>query len=636
METHLKIVVDKDSADYRRLGANSLWTYIEEHVIRCFGPLAVVIKGKLTYDTYLKQCYVKDFGKHGDEKTVLRRLEELIKKQDLNFYSDIKDWIDQKRYYFEKSVGYHEKFRITEWEDSSFPRMLCGRKGSGKTTLMLFGKSDIEDRSNFKCIYVCLANPAPHLDDVWSTIKTAIIHRLDDLTLELCTKAKISEMDMVIQRHKRQWKLIDAYPVPEEPRDIVYLKRKARDEQLKELSKSKYEVEFISYFQDTIQFLKESFNVKLIVMIDDVDRLRSDETAKDVCDRARGLAMELGIVPVAVSIREETMAKLSDVGSFAARIPVIPPSFSRVLRSRLEIFLNDFKFRDDAQSQKSGYNVDKAKTFVKHIIESILQKDVYANLIAYHYDLDILLDVVRCLIQSPFIEPEYVLGLYKTGEKIPWHIVLDSMQRFQYRNFYDENSFLLNVFDNNESPATMSNTLIRVRLLQVIRHAFKGLQKPMQTAEIYTGMQELGYVKRAVILALEAFARQRLIVTWRMRNAFREDVRDILPQSIIVYYLDSLIYNYRYLQNVLPVTHMNFYVPMDIVEIVKPIVGEKLKLTDKILMKFIDFVRECEESEMVLLKDKVLFKEITRGEVLSNVMKTRLEQEILYMKKLAS
>ena len=113
-----------------------------------------------------------------------------------------------------------------------------------------------------------------------------------------------------------------------------------------------------------------------------------------------------------------------------------------------------------------------------------------------------------------------LLDQCKRGQGIPWHIILDSMQRFQYRNFYDENSFLLNVFDNDESPATMSNALVRVRLLQVIRYRFKGLYKPVQLGEIYADMQELGYHKQAVVLALEAFARQRLIVTWANAQCF--------------------------------------------------------------------------------------------------------------------
>ena len=636
METDLKVAVDKDSADYRRLGANSLWPHIQEHVERCFGPLASVVKEQLKYNPYLRQCYVRDFGKHEDERPVLERLKKLILPKDWGFYDEIEKWIGKKPRYFEALLGaggYPDNFRPTEWEELHYPRMLCGKKGSGKTTLLLFAKDDIEEHTSTNCVYVCLADSPASLGEAWSAITRKIIQYLDQLTLQVCARDAISPKDMVVQRHERQWRLIDAYPDPRDSPKDANDKRRARDGLMKELTKSKYGVEFIPYVRDTVEFLEKACHVKLVFMIDDIDRLQSEEVARDVCDRARGLARDLGTIPVIVSIREETMAKLSDVSSFATRISIIPPSFSRVLQSRLEVFLNDFKFGDDARAQKAGYDTDKAKTFVKHIIESILQRETYTNLIAYHYDLDILLDLVRCLLKSPFLETEYVLDLHGKGQRVPWHVVLDTMQRFQYQHFYEENSFLLNVFDNDESPATMSNTLIRIRLLQVLRYRFKGIRKPIQLGEIYADLEMLGYDKQAVLSALGALARQRLIVTSRIRNAFSEEVRNVLPEPTIVYYLDSLIYNYRYLQNVLPVTHVPFDVPMDLVDIVKPIAGEKLKLVDRMLIRFVGFVRECEGYERKRLKDAALFKEIAREETLSAIMEAHLAQEIQHMKE---
>jgi len=614
------------------LAPNPLWQHIQEHVERCFGPLAVVIKGMLAYNPYLTQCYIKDFGSHEDERVVLQRLQTLIQQKDIDFYSDIKDWVDQNRRYFEGAIGVSEDLRPTEWPDLHYPRMLCGPKGSGKTTLMLFTKSEIDQRNNYECIYLCLANPAPDVTDAWSAVKIALVHELDNLTLLLAKNHGLSQRDMVIARHERQWRLVDAYPDPNDLPSEADLKRTARDELLRGLSTSKYDVEFIPYLQDTIGFLEKTFGVRLVLMIDDVDRLQSDETARVVCDRARALTTQLGTVAVLVSIREETMAKLSDVSSFATRISIIPPSFSRVLQKRLDVFESDFRLANEAVAKKNGYDSDTAKTFVRHIVASILQTETYANLIAYHYDLDILLGVVRCVIKSPFLQPEYVIKLQERSQRIPWHILLDTMQRFQYKNFYDENSFVLNVFDNDLAPATMSNALIRFRLLQVIRHRFKGLYTPIQLGEIYTDMQELGYGKPAVIAALGALARQRLVVTSRMRNLFVADVRDILPQPTIAYYLNSLVFSYRYLQNVLPVTHVPFDVPMDIVEVAAPVMGEKLKVVSRMLMRFVGFLKECEEAESRGVQNEALFKEVTREEVLSETLEARLRQEIQVMK----
>ena len=630
METNLEISVVKDLADYRRLDPNSLWQYIREDIEDYyFGALAHIVRGKLVNDTYLKSCYIEDFADHRDEVKYSRQFEELV-KQNINFYSDIKSWLDKKQPYMASKMGLLDSLNPNEWKSLTQPRMLCGRISSGKTTLLMHTKSDIEKKSKTICLFVHLANTAPELDDPWSYCKTKIIQQLDNLAREYRTRDGMSDKDMVIKRHERIWRDIDAYPDENDSSTEAELKRSARDNILNKLFDSKYTFEFTQYFLDTIEFLEKSFNLKVVVMIDDVDRLQSEEVAKEICERAKGLAGELGVVPILVSIREETMVKLSDIG-FASRYSIIPPSFSKVLSKRLEVFLEDFQM-DDATIQKSGYDTDEVKTFVKHVVESVLETATYVNLIAYHYEVDTLLDVVRCLIGSPFIEPKYVRDLYKKKEKIPWHIVLDSMQRFQYKNFYDENSFILNMFDNDQIPATMSNALIRCRLLQILRYRFKGLNTLVPLGEIYSDMKELGYNREAVQFALRAFARQRLIMTRRQYNAFEVDVRDMLLEPTIVYYLDSLIFSYRYLQNILPVTHIPFYIPPDIIEATEPIAGEKLKLVSELIMKFVSFIRECEKNEKGHVQNEVLFKEVTRDETLSNIMETKLKREISRMK----
>jgi hypothetical protein len=72
---------------------------------------------------------------------------------------------------------------------------------------------------------------------------------------------------------------------------------------------------------------------------------------------------------------------------------------------------------------------------------------------------------------------------------------------------------------------------------------------------------------------------------------------------------------------------------MDLVDIVKPIAGEKLKLVDRMLIRFVGFVRECEGYERKRLKDAALFKEIAREETLSAIMEAHLAQEIQHMKE---
>ncbi len=610
-----------------------MWEYIQEDIDHFFGPLAVVARGQLEHDSLLRDCYVKDFAEHGDEKLALRHLDNLLEEDDINFYSEIQGWVAGKRHIVEGiiGIGHYDEFDPTSWQTPHYPRMLCGMKGCGKTTLHLFTKSTVEEQPGFKYIFVTVATPTFGGSDPLSFVTDQIIQQIDQLTLDLCKENGISEKDMVIRRYESLWRSHNCYPDPE---DIFFesrRKKRLRDKLLLRRYESRHGVEFMPYLTDTIKFLKVSLSTNLVIVVDDVDRLPSIEEARAICTRTRTLARELLDTPVMISIREETIAKLSDMNSSATvtRMSIIPPSFLKVIQKRQDIFNEKFRM-DNSIAERTGYNTDKVKIIVKHIVESVLTPKTYANLVAYHYDLDILLDVVRCLIKSPFLEPKFVLNLYNQNNLIPWHIILDSIQRFQYKNFYDENSFILNIFNNNENSVTLLNTIIRVRLLQLLRHL--GVNE-LRTDKIYTYMQQLGYNINAVTLALKAFARQRLILTWQQYNSFSPNtVPEILPQKTIIYYLDSLMYSYRYLQNILPVTYINFDIPMDIVEVGAVFMGEKLAELSNLLMKFVEFIRICEEEEEKLVKDKELFKAITREQTLSDVMKGKLEGEICAMK----
>jgi len=265
-----------------------------------------------------------------------------------------------------------------------------------------------------------------------------------------------------------------------------------------------------------------------------------------------------------------------------------------------------------------------------------LEKQTYANLIAYRYEMDFLLDAFRCVISSPFIDPKTVAKEYKTKKtKVPWHVILDSLQRYHYVNFYTENSFFLNVFDNDETLPTTKNTLIRVRLMQVLSHLFQGRNIKCSVGKIYAYMKQIGYPREQVIRALKAFAKQRLIITWKKYNSFdEEDVTEILISFAIAYYLRELIFRYRYLQNILPVTHIPFGIPIEFVSLIGPILNDKKKAISKLIKDFINYIKDCEDEEAKDVKDvmdKHIFKEITKNVVLSNKMKYEIDKEIKCM-----
>ena len=73
--------------------------------------------------------------------------------------------------------------------------------------------------------------------------------------------------------------------------------------------KLKYSHEFDIYLQDSIDYMRDILEKKVVIIIDDLDHLESDVVAKDVCALADKIATSLGDTPVLVSIREETLAK---------------------------------------------------------------------------------------------------------------------------------------------------------------------------------------------------------------------------------------------------------------------------------------------------------------------------------------
>jgi hypothetical protein len=624
----LTAAVDKDSADYLRTGYNTLWDCIRESVVPIFGPLAAYAAGRIQNDEYLTSCYIQDFADHSDEKRILGEMASLIAAPDLTgFYSDFRLWVEKHRRYLEGTLGHYGDFKLVDPVASLRPRMLCGRRGSGKTSLLLFATKEAEGAGNLLPVFINLTSPSPSIPDPLQLLPTEIIHAVDSLIVSEARRLGMSDDSRIQACFEETWHLHACYPSGADNSETLARKQRDRAELMRILATQKYTHDFIPYLKQCVEFLAKQCKKSLVLIIDDVDRLDSHIIASAICHRAIYIAGSLS-VPVIVSIREETLGKLADVPG-VARNHVIPPSFGKALRRRLEVFIERFRMPVESE-QKCGYSTEAGRTFVEHIVNSVLRQDVYANLVAFHYDLDILLDIVRCLISSSYLEPQYVLHLAKCNEAIPWHVILNCMQLYVYRNFYDENSFLLNMYDNDErDPQYLqrTNSLVRIRLLQLLRHEYPGMDKYLSVGKLLRCMKQLGYSQAVVVRALQAFARHRLIVTGRHRNSFSDDVDSIGVERTVVYYLDHLIYTYRYIQNILAVTPVDFSIGPDLIHRIDAVSGDLLQATHGAIDKFILFIAAAEQGENALPRDRTFFAKVTRGEQLSVTLKRRIEVE---------
>lgn len=632
--------VPYESSMYRRCQSNSLFELIDEELASYFGPIVIMIKGSIMVNPLLYDCYIRDFVNHRNERELIHNLDTLY-GPDISFYSDIKKWIDGQSNIVHSLLGISDEIYPLEWSDPHYPRVLCGPKGCGKTTHLLFTKTKIENNEKISnkchCIYIRLPTRSfGEADNPEIYIRDEIIHKIDDVVLINCEMRGISQDRMNLDRFERFWKHHSIWEEESDDKRTKSFKKVQRYKLLVRLHQNKYKHEFDTYLLDSLNYIEKELEIKLVIMIDDVDRLESLNVARKIVDNTKALARKLGTVPVIISAREETVALLNDSDVYAYKLPIIPPSFSNVINKRRNKFIKDFKLGEEKRIKAEDYDLSekKIKDYIDLICDSILAEPTYTRLASFHYDLDILLDIFRCIATSPFIQHTYLDELIQEHSLIPWNVILDSMQRYYYINFYQENSFILNLFDNMKRPASKKNALIRIRLLQVLQHRFAGINEPIKTTYIYEDMCSLGYRKKDVINALSAFASQRLIATGRYHNKFEErSTLEIIPHRAIIFYLNYLIKNYRYIQNILPVTPVPFSMPLDITESFSPLSSTaQLKVIDKLIFRFIDFIKECEKSEQEKIVDISLFNEVTRELVLSNEIRKSIIKNIDLMK----
>ncbi len=140
MSDEFKIAINKDDLAYMRKEENPIWKSNRQLLSGYFGPLVKLVKGKILYDPYLTDCYVRDFMNHSCEKGLIGYIENML-GDDIKYYSPLKELVDKNIHYVHNLLGSADEFDPTSWKDTENPRILCGPKASGKTTLLLFTNS---------------------------------------------------------------------------------------------------------------------------------------------------------------------------------------------------------------------------------------------------------------------------------------------------------------------------------------------------------------------------------------------------------------------------------------------------------------------------------------------------------------
>ncbi len=102
--------------------------------------------------------------------------------------------------------------------------------------------------------------------------------------------------------------------------------------------------------------------------------------------------------------------------------------------------------------------------------------------------------------------------------------------------------------------------------------------------------------------------------------------------TVVVWYLECLMSDYRYLQNCVKVTPIDFTYPSDLINEGPELSMDELKRTDDVLRKFVEFVGRCEAEEKPQVKDQTLYSEITEGNTLEVTLRSGIQKAVGRMK----
>lgn len=642
--------------------AHGLWTEdVHRLVKRYFGALPLDLSS--VQDMNLPACdgysdsltsttneifhkvYIVDTNDHSDEREELAAgaISSFISPDHIHCYAEIQKWTEEGsiRTYdgTMNKVLYDEfpvKFRLIK-DPGEAGCVLCGRRGSGKTSKIKYNIDCYERENLFTFIAIKMDRQLLAEKNPKEYFQILLIWQTDQLVKYFADKASIDYDKQVLERFSDYWQgtVGNCWPDDMDSAKRLEEKRQRRDTFMSYLAQSKFSNEFIPYMKSSVRYLEKLTAHPVILVVDDIDHLESHKEARDIFESAVSLRGELKR-PLLISVREETIPKLRAKPVFEGllRVHIVPPSLKKVLQQRLQAFKSAVQ---SAKVDTAHYSKEQLLTYVSIVINSICERKIYARLVTFHYDLDILLDMVRCLLSSPFLPPELVFAKGRVG----WNLMLNSFQKYVYQNHYDQNSFFLNIYDNSfdytgslsgKDDICSKNAIVRSRLLALLVYRYSnkpatdGCELPNFSCQnIIEDMISLGYSSNSVWHAMHAFAAHRLIRTGRFRNELDENQTEISISTAVIFYYDYLIYEYRYIENILPTTPIDFHFNVEVI----PDTPETSDLNsiDDIILKFADFIQRCEKEEANYpQQNKELFKLIWAGSPLSERIKASVRR----------
>jgi DNA polymerase III delta prime subunit len=161
-------------------------------------------------------------------------------------------------------------------------------------------------------------------------------------------------------------------------------------------------------------------------------------------------------------------------------------------------------------------------------------------------NLRTLFDVIHRVLQSGYFGTTDALADYSAFLKAA---ILDNNAFFEPE---DERNRVINIYDNNE-PYSWGNSLIRIRILQMLQYA----ASPTTVDWLLSRLSRAGYEESSIMQAVRYLAQINLLEVLPALETEIDKTSIVTINKPGNFYLEYLMYNVHYLENVLPSTNVS-------------------------------------------------------------------------------
>jgi hypothetical protein len=211
-----------------------------------------------------------------------------------------------------------------------------------------------------------------------------------------------------------------------------------------------------------------------------------------------------------------------------------------------------------------------------------------------------MLDYFKALLSSSHFNLEEIRKI-KNGKLITQQKILETLLLYIYSEMNKENTYLMNLYEDDDIEEEFHN-LFRIRLLQTIMH-FGNVNNNNKLEINYSKLafllEKFGYgktVKSNLSKTLKMMQDFAIIETSSFGANYNSDT-DIILNDSAYYYVNNLIYTYRYLETIIPDTHLDYRA--NLIDL-----KGNLRSIDREIEKFIDFIKRLEEKEPSIVAEK--------------------------------